>query len=125
MLLIKADFKFNTFKNMSCKLTSTGLCIGHLNVYHLQNKVADVSVLINKQSPHILGISETRIAADKIDGCDKISDDFLAIQNYSIFRRDHSQHGHNGLAAYVHNSILKYTKRRFDLEIGLSRKFVA
>ena len=105
---------------MSFKLTSTGLCIGHLNVYHLPNKVADVSVLINQQSPHILGISETRIAADKIDGCDKISDDFLGIQNYSIFRRDYSQHGHNGLAAYVHNSILKYTKRRLDLEIGLT-----
>ena len=103
---------------MSFHLTSTGLVIGHLNVYHLPNKVSDVSVLINQQSPHIFGLSETRIAAEKSNDYSIISDDFLSIQNYSIFRRDHSQHGHNGLATYVHHSILKYTKRRTDLETG-------
>ena len=105
---------------MSFNLTSTGLIVGHLNVYHLPNKVADVSVLINQQSPHIFGLSETRIAAEKIDDYDVISDDFLSIHDYSIFRRDHAQHGHNGLAVYVHHSIVKYTKRRTDLEIGLT-----
>ena len=43
--------------------SATGLRIGHLNVYHLFNKVADVSLLLNQSSQlaHIFGISEIRL----------------------------------------------------------------
>ena len=43
--------------------SATGLRIGHLSVYHLFHKVADVSVLLNQSSQltHLFGISETRL----------------------------------------------------------------
>ena len=38
------------------------------------------------------------------------------LSNYSIIRRDNTQEGHTGIAAYIHNSIYQNIKRRPDLE---------
>ena len=92
---------------------TNGTHIGHLNVYHLQNKVADVSVLLNsKPNLHILGISETKISNSDTH----ITNDFLSIPNYEIERRNAKNPLETGLAVYVHHNIYRYMKRREDLE---------
>ena len=88
----------------------SGTHIGHLNVYHLPNKIADISLLLNKTPKiHILGLSETWLNS-------KHNDDILSIPNYQILRRDTEQQGHTGLVAYIHNSVYPFIKRRTDLE---------
>jgi hypothetical protein len=87
-----------------------GTRIGHLNVFHLYNKLPDVCLLLN-ESPniHILGLSETRLDS-------RITNEMLLIPNYQIIRRDASQNGETGLALYVHNNVFQFVKRRPDLE---------
>lgn len=97
-------------KSTSCK-TTDGLRIGHVNIYHLCNKVHDVCVLLNEYPYiHLLGLCETRLK----QCC--MTDDSLAIPNYIIIRRDAANHGHTGIGIYVHKSIANFTKRRPDLE---------
>lgn len=103
---------------MSSDTKPTGLHLGHLNIYHLQKKVSDLCVLLNKQKTHIFGVSETRIKLERDGMVNKISDDSLSIPHYQLFRRDCSENKHRGLAVYVHDSISKFVKRRLDLEIG-------
>ena len=87
-----------------------GTHIGHLNVYHLPNKIADISLLLNRTPKiHILGLSEAWLSS-------KHADDILSIPNYQILRRDTKQRGHTGLVAYIHNSVYPFIKRRADLE---------
>ena len=87
-----------------------GLRIGHVNVYHLYNKVQDVCMLLTK-SPyiHLLAFSETRLnrSAD---------DESLSIPNYTFHRRDAAHRGQTGMGLYVHHSIVHTTKQRADLE---------
>ena len=87
-----------------------GTQIGHLNVYHLFNKVADVTVLLNEpQNIHILGLSETRLD-------NRITNEMLSIPHYKIIRKDATHPGETGLAMYIHDSLFQYTYRRKDLE---------
>ena len=98
-----------------------GLRIGHLNICSLPNKMSELKVLIHKFSPHILGISETKIKFENIEQETKITHDTLCVTGYSLLRRDqrdYSKSLHTGMAVYVHNSIIKYIKRRADLETG-------
>ena len=86
------------------------LRIGHLNVFHLRNKVIEVGLFLYKPPPfHVFGISESRLS-------DSVSDDDVSIHGYSLFRRDAKAPGQTGVAAYVHQSITPLTRRRFDLE---------
>lgn len=86
------------------------LSVGHLNVYHLANKVPDVNVFLSQLNfLHIFGVSESRLTS-------VVSDEVLMIPNYSILRRDGNGHGHTGIAVYVHDSIRDFTSRRYDLE---------
>ena len=88
----------------------SGTQIGHLNVYHLPNKIADICLLLNKTPKiHILGLSEAWLSS-------KHSDDILSIPNYQILRRDTKQRGHTGLVAYIHDSVYPFIRRRTDLE---------
>ena len=96
-----------------------GLRIGHLNICSLPNKISELKVLIHRFSPHILGISETKIRFEEIEQETKITHDTLCVTGYSLFRRDqrdYSKSLHTGMAVYVHNSIIKHIKRRTDLE---------
>ena len=87
-----------------------GTRIGHLNIYHLPNKIADVCLLLNNHPKiHILGLSETWLSS-------KHSDEILSIPNYEILRRDASQRGHTGLVVYIHNNVYPFIRRRTDLE---------
>ena len=81
----------------------------YLNVYHLCNKVPHVNLLLNSHKVHILGVGET-----KLDNT--IDDKYLAINNYTIIRRDKQHEYHTGLAAYIHNSVYQNIKVREDLE---------
>ena len=86
------------------------LRIDHINVYHLYNKVHDVSLLLT-QFPHIhlLGLSETRLGSS-------LGDELLAIPSYTIIRRDATHRSQTGMDLDVHQSIAHTTKRRADLE---------
>ena len=76
-------------------LSESRLRVGHLNVYHLLNKVPDISSFLNIELPciHLLGLSETRLDY-------RISDESIAIPQYLTFRRDAIKQGETGLAIY-------------------------
>ena len=86
------------------------LSVGHLNIYHVTNKVNNASVFLSQSNfLHIFGVSETRLTSH-------VSDDMLGISKNSILRRDANATGHTGMAVYVHGTIRDFTSRRFDLE---------
>ena len=71
------------------------LSVGHLNIYHLANKVTDVNVFVHQSDIlHIFGVSESRLTS-------YVSDEVVSIPNYSISRRDADELGHTGMAVYV------------------------
>ena len=77
-------------------LSESGLRVGHLNVYHLLNKVPDISSFLNNEHLciHLLGLSETCL-----DYC--MSDESIAIPQYLTLRRDAIKPGETGLAIYI------------------------
>ena len=87
-----------------------GLLVGHLNVYHLCNKVPDVDFYLNETSHlHIFGLSESRLDS-------RISDAAISIPGYFVFRRDPTSPGHTGLVVYIRQSFKTVIHRRLDLE---------
>ena len=77
------------------------MCIrDSLNVYHLLNKVPDISSFLNNEHPciYLLGLSETRLDY-------RMSDKSIAIPRYFAFSRDAIEEGETGLAIYIHSSI--------------------
>ena len=64
---------------MTLKSTAMGLCIGHLNICSLPNKISELKVLIHNFSPHILGTSETKIKFENIERESKIAHDTLCV----------------------------------------------
>ena len=96
---------------MSVSESATGLRIGHLNVYHLYNKVPDVSLLLDQSSQltRLFGISDTRLGSG-------IDSNLIRIPNYCVTRRDSTQTLHTGIALYIHQSIALFTRCRTDLK---------
>ena len=77
--------------------------MGHLNIYHLADKVTDVNMFLSQSNIlRIFGVSETRLTSHG-------SDDMLRIPKYSILRRDANAAGHTGVAVYVHDTIRDFT----------------
>ena len=103
---------------MTISTSPQGLRVGHINICSLPNKVADLKVFLNKYVPHILGISETKIKFENTERENKITNDTLQIPGYHLLRRDCSAPLQTGIAIYVHNTIIKYVKRRNDIETG-------
>ena len=85
------------------------LRIGHLNVYHLYNKLTDINAFIQSEHVDILGISESRLN-------NNISDDSIGIPGYNVFRRDAVEPRDTGLAVYVNHNLQDSIHRRLDLE---------
>ena len=112
------SFKFVLLLIMVISVSPQGLRIGHLNICSLPNKIVDLKVFLNEHLPHILGISETKIKFEKTERENKITNDTLLIPGYHLLRRDCSAPLQTGIAIYVHNTIIKYVKRRNDLETG-------
>jgi Reverse transcriptase (RNA-dependent DNA polymerase) len=103
------DILWFHFRDKYCVKMNNAINIGHCNVYHLGNKLHDVCRLLSgPPCLHILGLSETRL--------DIQPDSAHAIANYTFFRRDSSRVGHTGLGLYIHNDIIHFTQRRYDLE---------
>lgn len=93
-----------------CTVSPSDLTLGHLNIFHLENKVTDVNVFLDQaRMHHIFGVTESRLSSN-------VSDELLEIPNYTIFRRDSTVSGHTGIAVYIHDCIKHLTIRRFDLE---------
>ncbi|MGB5437968.1 MAG: endonuclease/exonuclease/phosphatase family protein, partial [Maribacter sp.] len=92
-------------------MSKHNLQVGHLNVYHLVNKVPDVCVLLNQSSQpvHVFGMSETRLDS-------RIADTLIYIPQYSVLRRDSAKKNHTGIAVYIHDSISNFATRRTELE---------
>ena len=72
----------------------------HLNVNHLYNKTVNVTQMIfsQKYTIHILGITESMLD-------NRMDNSNIAINNYTIIRRDASFELHRGIAIYIHNSV--------------------
>ena len=87
------------------------LRVGHQNVYHLHNKVFDLSVFLNQSAPSysLFGVTESRLDF-------RISDQDVNIPDYRIQRKDSTAIGQTGIAVYVLDSIADITHRRHDLE---------
>ena len=87
------------------------LRVGHQNVYHLHNKVLDLSVFLNQSAPsyNLFGVTESRLDF-------RISDQEVNIPDYRIQRKDSTAVGQTGIAVYIHDSIADITHRRHDLE---------
>ena len=111
-------------------MMSKTLQIGHLNVYHLVNKIPDVCNLLNKhETTHIFGMCETKIRDSKTtvnsendtandDSSDNDNDfEILSIPNYDKpFYRHVTEKLQTGLVLYIHKGIRHLVKRRTDLE---------
>jgi len=82
-LYILILFYFSGFETRTMTVSCPkDLSVGHLNIYHLANKVTDVNVLVHQTDIlHIFGVSEFRLTF-------YVSDEVVSIPNYSILRRD-------------------------------------
>ena len=86
------------------------LKFGHLNIYHIVNKLPDLCVHLNNNGPyHIFGVTETRLGPNVPDAC-------IHINNYTAFRRDPGPLKTTGIIVYVNDSLQGITRRRLDLE---------
>jgi len=85
------------------------LFIGHLNVFHLFNKVHDLSAFLKSFPCQLFGVTETRLTSD-------VNCNIIDIPEYDVVRRDSSTVGQTGIAVYIHHSIRRWTLRRTDLE---------
>ena len=105
-------FMMTSTSSKSYLLSESGLRVGHLNVYHLFNKVPDISSFLINEHPciHLLCLSETRVDY-------RMSNESIAIPRYFTFRRDAIKQSKTALALYIHSSIQSTTTRRADLEL--------
>ena len=77
------------------------LRVGHLNVYHIQNKIYDLNVFFESHRRfHLFGHSETLLKSH-------IPSEGLSLPHYSLIRKDAARSQHTGLAVYIHSLISK------------------
>ena len=80
-------------------MSSDCLRVGHLNVYHIQNKIYDLNVFFKThQRFHLFGLSETGLKSH-------IPSEGLSLPHYSLIRKDAA-----GLAVYIYIYILQPAK---------------
>ena len=87
------------------------LKIGHINIFHIVNKLPDLCVFLNDDNEpyHLFGVTETRLN-------NNIPDEVIHVPNFTVFRRDPISRGETGTAIYVHQSLQGVARRRPDLE---------
>lgn len=83
--------------------------IGFLNVHSLRHKVADVEDLMERNSMSILALAETWLGSDITDG-------EVAIDGFSLLRKDRVGQQGGGVGIYIKNGVLY--KPRPDLLTG-------
>lgn len=89
---------------ISIKLPRKGLKLAHINICSLRNKVIEITEILSC-GIHLLALSETHLD-------DTFNDGAVAIQGYSLYRRDRNAYG-GGVAVYIQNQIP--AKVRYDL----------
>ena len=90
--------------------SSKAMLFCHLNVQSLLSKMDECRQFIQdtgKTLPLIFGMSETWLTESVTDG-------EVAVEEYTLYRRDHGSRGHGGVLLYVPNVIRSF--RRPDLE---------
>ena len=86
------------------------LRVGHLNVYHIQNKIHDLNVFFEfHQRFHLFGLSETRLKSH-------IPSEGLSLPHHSLIRNKLPDLSTHVWLFYIHSSICKIVRRRPDLE---------
>ena len=79
------------------KLSGKGLLIAHVNICSLRNKVPDLCMIMKTNGIHIMAISEIHLDSS-------FEDVELAVDGYTLFRKDRTRYG-GGVAVYVQNHI--------------------
>ena len=88
---------------------SSFLCVGHVNLNCLSNKLAHVEFLLKENKVDILGISETWLLPE-------VTDSFVSIDNYVILRRDDpSSSRKHGVAMFIRDD-LKYERIECEMK---------
>ena len=87
-------------------LRKAGLKLGHLNIYHILNKLPQLAEFINDF--HIFGFSESRLK-------ETISTEEIIINGFDFFRRDPMRNLDTGIIVYTKTSLS--VTRKMDLEI--------
>ena len=74
--------------------------IGHLNINHAVNKLADISSILsnNGKNFHLFGFSESRLS-------EHITDSDISIPGYTIVRKDPKLQKETGLLVYISQCI--------------------
>ena len=85
------------------------LKLGHINVFHINKKLHDISKLLDDNDIDIFGLSETKLIDSHVDN-------LLEIPTYSFFRRNKEKYGETGILVYFKSSLSPFIKRRTDLE---------
>ena len=87
-------------QNSNSWLLKEGLRMGHLNINHAVNKLADIqSILCNSgKNFHIFGFSESRLT-------EHISDSDMFVPGYNILRNDPKIQKETGLLVYVNKCV--------------------
>ena len=89
---------------------SSFLCVGHVNLNCLANKISYVTSLLLNNNIDVLGVSETWLTGDKPDS-------FVAVDNYRILRGDDpTPIRKHGVAVYIRDGI-KYEEVLNDKNI--------
>ena len=76
----------------------THLCVGHINIRSLRNKVHEVAELVSTNQMALLALSETWLNSND-------NDEDLAIDGYNLVRKDRPDRGGGGVCIYVLDSI--------------------
>ena len=86
------------------------LKIGHINISYIESKIHEV-VYILKDSPRldILGITESHLSS-------KHDSSIFQVPDYTMIRKDPKFVGETGIVVYIKNDIMRFSKRREDLE---------
>ena len=81
-------------------LLKEGIRIGHLNINHAVNKLADISSILsnNGKNFHLFGFSESRLS-------EHITDSDISIPGYTIVRKDPKLQKETGLLVYISQCI--------------------
>ena len=90
------------------QIVSKGINIGHINVYHLGNKVHDICRMLKDADIHLLGLTETRLNLQP--------DEQISISGYTFWRKDKNTEGQHGLGLYISDTIISNITRCYDFE---------
>lgn len=94
--------------------TLTSITLAHVNICSLRHKIHDITKILHTPGPHkihILAITETWLDSS-------IADTLVAIQNFTLYRRDRGTGRGGGICFYVHDSLhVTSTITAADIEV--------